>query len=121
MIISIKNAAMVGKTNVSFPFSNLKLEVATVLEKEGYVKNVVRKGKKVKKVLSLDIVYEGKVAKFADVKRISKPSQRVYCGASEIKTMRGSGLIVMSTPKGILSGKEAKQQNVGGEVMFKVF
>ncbi len=123
MIIQFKNAAMVRKPLVQVPFSNLKMEIAKTLQKEGYLKNVVKKGKKIKKVLACELSYDalGK-AKLTDVKRISKPSKRVYGRASDLKPIKqGFGLAVISTPKGILTDKEARRANVGGEILFKIW
>lgn len=123
MLIQIKNAAKVSKPSVLIPFSNVKMNIAKVLVKEGYLKNAVKRGKKVKKFLSCDIVYlEDGRAKLDDVKRISKPSRRVYRGVDEIHSIKqGRGLLVVSTPKGILTGAEAKKANVGGEALFEIW
>ncbi len=124
MLVQLKNAAKVGKTEVVFPCSNLKFEIAKVLEKAGYVKDVVKKGKKVKKFIACDIVYgaDGRQAKLKDIKRISKPSCRVYCSVADLKPSRnGFGLKVLSTPKGLLTDREAKAEKVGGELMFEIW
>ncbi|MCX6713369.1 MAG: 30S ribosomal protein S8 [Candidatus Vogelbacteria bacterium] len=123
MLIQIKNAALVGKPAVALPFSNLKHEIAKVLQKEGYLKSVVKKGKKVKKLLACDLAYgENGKAKVTDVSRVSKSSRRVYVGVKEIRSVRqGSGSMVLSTPKGIMTDKEAKLAGVGGEVLFKIW
>lgn len=123
MLIQIKNATMVKKPAVSVPFSNIKMEIAKVLQREGYIKSTVKKGKKVKKVLACDLVYSEKgESKITDVLRVSKLSRRVYIGVKELRPVRqGSGLMVISTPKGIMTDKEAKAANVGGEVLFKIW
>lgn len=123
MLTQIKNATMVKKPSVSIPFSNIKMEIAKVLQKEGYLKTAVKKGKKIKKILTCDLVYlEGNVSKVHDVARVSKTSRRVYIGVKEIRSVRqGSGLMVLSTPKGIMTDKEAREANVGGEVLFKIW
>jgi len=123
MLIQIKNAAMVGKPSVSVPFSNLKMEIAKVLQKEGYLKAVVKKGKKIKKVLACDLSYnEAGKARFTDVARVSKLSRRVYIGVKELRPVRqGTGSMILSTPKGIMTDKEAKAANQGGEVLFKIW
>lgn len=123
MIIQIKNASMVGKPSVTVPFSNIKMEIAKVLWKTGYLSSVVKKGKKVKKVLVCDVAYDvsGK-AKLNDVLRVSKPSRRVYGGVKDLRPVKqGFGICVLSTPKGILTDKEAKEQGVGGEILFKAW
>ena len=122
-IISIKNAGVVGKESIAVPFSKMKHSIAVVLNKEGFVGEVGKKGEGVKKVLTVVLLYdkEGK-PKIKDVARVSKFSKRIYIGSKEIKSVRGgTGLLVLSTPKGIMSGKEARKQNVGGEVLFKAW
>lgn len=121
-LIQIKNASRVGKEAVVVPCSNLKLEIAGLLEREGFLKNVAKKGKKVKKYLYCEIVYNGKEPKFKDVVRVSKPSKRVYVKSGEVVSVRqGYGLAVISTPKGLLTGKEARKQKVGGELLFEIW
>ncbi|KKS77358.1 MAG: 30S ribosomal protein S8 [Parcubacteria group bacterium GW2011_GWC1_43_11b] len=124
MLIAIKNGAKAGKETVIIPHSNLKYAIASLLEREGYIKNVNKRGKKVKKFIACDIVYgtDKKTAKLTDLKRISKPSCRVYCPVGEIRNVRnGFGLAVFSTPKGLLTDREARAQKVGGELMFKIW
>jgi small subunit ribosomal protein S8 len=123
MLTQIKNATMVKKPAVDFPFSNLKMGIAKILQREGYLKSVVKKGKKIKKVLACDLIYgEDGESKIHDVARVSKLSCRVYIGVKELKPIRqGNGLMILSTPKGIMTDKEAKETNVGGEVLFKIW
>lgn len=127
MITRIKNAGRAELETVVLPHSRLKEEIANVLSAGGYVGTVSKKGKTVKKSLEIGLLYGAKVEgkrmpKIMDVKRISKPSRRVYQGTSEIRTPRGNwGATFFSTPKGILIDREAKKQKVGGEVLFKIF
>jgi len=122
MLIQLKNASRAGKESVVLPGSNLKYEIAKVLEREGYLKAVARRGKKVKKYLYCELSYEGKAPKINDVKRISKPSRRVYVKASELKPVRqGFGLAVISTPAGLKTAKEARKEKVGGEILFTLW
>ncbi len=122
MIIRIKNAGEVAKDSLVLPYSKIKFEIATLLQKEGYVKSVAKKGKKVSKFLEIGLVYEGGSPKVQGVDRISKLSKRIYQKAKDIVGVRqGYGTIVLSTPKGILTDKEARKANVGGEVLFKIW
>jgi small subunit ribosomal protein S8 len=122
MLIQLKNAALVGKPSVLVPASNLKMEIAKVLLKQGFLSNVTKRGKKNRKFLACDLAYNGPVAKLTDVKRISKPSRRVYTGAAEIKSVRqGQGVMILSTPKGLLTDSEAKAAKVGGEILFTMW
>jgi small subunit ribosomal protein S8 len=122
MLISIKNGGMSGKDSVVVPSSKLKYEIALCLEKEGYIASVAKKTKKGIPVLELGLLYVDKAPKVKDVERISKQSRRVYFGVKDIHTVRNNrGLLVLSTPKGILSGREARKEQVGGEALFKVW
>lgn len=122
MIIMLKNASTAGKESVSFPYSKVKNAIAECLKKEGYVRQVSKKTKKDFPVLEIELVYINKKPKITEVERISKQSRRVYFKMKDIHSVRnGSGLLVLSTPKGILSGKEAKKEQVGGEALFRVW
>lgn len=122
MIISIKNAGNAGKEFAVVPFSDQKEHIATVLFKQGYIASYAKKGKNTIKTLDIGIAYEGKKPRVEGVARISKPSQRSYIKAADIKPIKnGYGLVVISTPKGIMSGDEAKRAQVGGEALFKIW
>ncbi len=122
MIIMIKNASLAGKESILVPFSKLKNAIAICLEKEGYVSSVSKKVRKGHPLIEMSLVYVNKEPKVKEVQRISKPSKRVYFGMKDIHSIRnGSGLLVLSTPKGILSGKEARKEQVGGEALFKIW
>ncbi len=123
MIISIKNAQARGHHTVSIPFSKLKHTIADCLVAEGYLSSVAKKVKKGKNELELGLVYtEAGKPKVMHTERISKPSRRVYFGVKDINKVRGgAGLLVLSTPKGILSGAKARKEQVGGEALFKMW
>jgi len=122
MIITIKNASLVGKQSVFIPYSKIKNAIALCLQKEGYVSSVSKKVKGGVPVLELGLIYVNDKPKITEVDRISKQSRRVYLGMKDIHSVRnGSGLLVLSTPKGILSGKEARKEQVGGEALFKMW
>ncbi|MFZ2072152.1 MAG: 30S ribosomal protein S8 [Minisyncoccia bacterium] len=122
MIIMMKNASLAGKESVAFPYSKLKNAIAECLKKEGFISSVSKKVKNGMPVLEVGLIYVDKKPKIAEVERISKQSRRVYFGMKDIHSVRnGFGLLVLSTPKGILSGKEARKEQVGGEALFKVW
>ncbi len=122
MLIVMKNGSSVGKISVTFPYSKMKQAIAECLKKEGYVSTIAKKTVKGQPLLEVGLVYADKKPKIAQVDRVSKQSRRVYFGVKDIHTVRnGSGLLVLSTPKGILSGKEARKEQVGGEVLFKIW
>jgi len=117
-ITRIKNAQARGKETVSAPYSKIKHDISEVLIKEGYVKSAVKKGKKIKKTLELELVYIDSHPRVEGVKRVSRPSRRVYMSAKELGKMgRRRGLLIVSTPKGIITSAEAFKANVGGEVL----
>ncbi len=118
----LKNAGFAGKESVSFPASKMKNAIAECLKKEGYVSQVSKKIRKGFPVLEIELVYVNKIPKIMEVERISKQSRRIYFKMKDINSIRnGSGLLVLSTPKGILSGKEARKEQVGGEALFKLW
>jgi len=122
MIIIMKNGSLAGKESVVFPYSKIKNAIGECLKKEGYVKQISKKVKQGQPVLEVELVYTDKKPKITEVERISKQSRRVYFGMKDIHSVRnGSGLLVLSTPKGILSGKEARKAQVGGEALFRVW
>lgn len=122
MIIRIKNASMTGGASTSFPASRVKESIATVLKEAGYITNITKKGKKVKKTICVDLLYKDGKPVVNGVKRISKPSKRVYKKASDIRPFRqGSGVYILSTPSGVFTDKNARENKVGGEVLFAIW
>ena len=118
----MKNGSLAGKETVFFPYSKMKQAIAECLKNEGYVNAVFKKIKKDNPVLEVELVYTDKKPKITEVERISKQSRRVYFGIKDIRSVRnGTGLLVLSTPKGILSGKAARTEQVGGEALFRVW
>jgi small subunit ribosomal protein S8 len=123
MLTRIKNAQAAKQETVIIPYSKFKMEVARALEKHFFVKNIERHGKKNKKKIEISLAYDDKKNPIIrEICRISKQSRRVYRKVNELKPVRqGHGIAVLSTPKGVLSDKEAKEQHVGGEVICEVW
>ena len=122
MLIMMKNGGLAGKESVAFPYSKMKHAIADCLKKEGFVSEVSKRVKKDQPVLEVGLIYTDKKPKITEVERISKQSRRVYYGMKEIHSVRsGSGLLVLSTPKGILTGDDARKEHVGGEVICKIW
>ena len=121
LIIRIKNANLKGKDSVSLYASNLKVAVAEALARTGYVGAVKKSDNG--KMLEIALAYKAdKSSRIENVQRISKPSRRIYKTVPEIKPFKnGFGATIFSTPKGILSDKEALKHKVGGEVMFRIW
>lgn len=123
MITRIKNAGDVKKESLVFPYSKIKFEIASVLEKEGFLKSVSKKGKKITKFIEAELVYEADgTPKVRGVERVSKLSKRMYQKAKELRPVKyGTGHLILTTPKGIMTGRDAKKENVGGEILFKIW
>lgn len=122
LINRLRNAGAVKKANVSVPFSALKYAIAEKLKAAGYVQGVEKKGKKVK---TLDVTLKYDTAGshvIHGVKRVSKPGRRMYKSVHEIGLVRyGHGDLILTTPKGVMTGKEARKEKVGGEAMFEIW
>lgn len=122
MITHMKNAGHAGKHNLVVGYSKIKHDIAEVLKEEGFVKNVEKKTKGSKHSLSIDLFVENRMPKIKGVKRHSKPSKRLYKKSSEIRGVkRGYGILVLSTPQGVMAGHKAKKAGVGGEALFSIW
>ncbi len=120
LINRIKVGNLKGKDLVVLQSSKLLFAVAEALQRSGFVKSVT-KTKSGKIEITLDYKSD-KAPKVTGVQRISKPSRRIYSGSEELKPFKnGFGTVIVSTPKGILSNKEARKDKVGGELMFKIW
>jgi small subunit ribosomal protein S8 len=112
----LKTSAGAGKENITVRYSGMKIRILKVLKNNGFVVDYTLDKDKV----MIDIVLKPGI--FTHVKRISKPGQRIYSTASHIpKPLSGYGLVVISTPKGVISGKEAKKLGLGGEVICEIW
>ena len=123
MLIRIKNAQVARKEMTSFGYSKVKWEIAKILERVGYCKAVNRKGKKNRKLIEIELLYNSSgVPKITGVRRMSSPGRRVYKGFREIYAPRsGFGISVYSTPKGILTDRDTAKEAVGGEFLFEIW
>ena len=122
MLTIIRNAQAVRKETVNVPFSNLKYEIAKVLEKEGFLKKVGKQGKKTRKKIEIILKYDSGAPVISGLKRISKPGQRIYKKRREIKRVKGGyGKTIISTSKGLMTDREARKQKLGGEVICEIW
>lgn len=122
MIIQIKNAAMAGRREVMLPYSGVKMALAQTLLKEGYITAVEKTGEAPKFQLRMTLTYQNDTPVVTNVKRKSKPGMRVYIGKHEIPmVVGGMGIAILSTPKGIMTGKEAKKLGLGGELLCEIW
>src|SRR3989344_6581233 len=121
MITRIKNTQISGQSSTVFPYSKMKFELATILQKEGFLKNVSKKGKKVTKSIEVELVYEDDRPKINGVERVSKPSRRTYVVSRDIKPVKNNlGRLIISTSRGLMTDSEARKARVGGEALFKI-
>ena len=126
MLNRIRNAQAVLKETVVIPYSNLKYEIAKILEKQGFVGKLEKKGRNSRKMFEITLKYppsgETDFSVISGLKRISKPGQRIYAGTKEIKAVRGGyGISIISTPKGLMTNKEARRKKLGGEVICEIW
>ena len=123
MLTRIRNGQMRSLNKINIPFSNFRLKILEVLKKEGYIIDFnIDNGKKKIKFLSVDLKYYEGQPVIKEIKRISKPGRRVYSKATSIpKVLNGLGLAILSTSKGVMSDTDAIKNNLGGEIICKVF
>ena len=118
----MKNANRALRDTVIVPESKLCFAIADKLSKEGFVGSVSKKTRLGRPVLEVALLSKDRAPRINEVVRISKPSRRMYMGVHDIKPIKnGKGLLVLSTPKGILTDKEARKEHVGGEVLFSIW
>jgi small subunit ribosomal protein S8 len=123
MLTRIRNAIAAKHTRVDIPGSKLKMEVARILKEEGYINNFTVKGEGIKYMIRVFLRYDTKGASsITHLSRVSRPGRRVYVGAGEIpRVLGGYGINIVSTSKGLMSGKRARKENVGGEILAEVY
>ena len=121
-ITRIRNGLMRGKNNVSVPYSKLKHDLVNVLVSEGYLKTCKKNNLGNKSIIEIELKYHNDMPVIKEIKRISKPSLRKYVGASDINIVKGGlGAYILSTNQGLMTDKDARAKNVGGEILCEVF
>ncbi len=123
LLTRIRNANQMRYNEVVVPSSNVKLAIVKILKSEGYIENYKVEKKEVQDNIIITLKYgKNKERVISGLKRISKPGLRVYAKAEEVPTvLNGLGISIVSTSKGIMTGKEAKKENLGGEVLAYVW
>ena len=123
MFSRIRNAQMRSLNYVEIPSSNFRKNILEILKNEGYIKDFfIGKSENNKMSLRINLKYYEGDPVIKEIKRISKPGRRVYSRANSLpKVMNGLGLAIISTPKGVMSDTEARKQNIGGEIICRVF
>jgi small subunit ribosomal protein S8 len=122
MLTRIRNASSARHPAVEIPASNMKKAIAEILLQEGYIKNYQLINNGVQGIIKVTLKYSGQDKAIAGLRRVSKPGLRVYAGADELPyVLRGLGIAIISTSKGVMTDKNARAQNVGGEVLAFVW
>ncbi|PIR89345.1 MAG: 30S ribosomal protein S8 [Candidatus Harrisonbacteria bacterium CG10_big_fil_rev_8_21_14_0_10_40_38] len=123
LLTKIKNAQGARKETMKVPYSNMDLKIAELLQKYGYIESVAKKGRLPKRVLEIKLKYEGKKGVITGIKFLSKPSRRIYSGYEDLRPTKlgGHSTSVISTPKGIMSFRQARREKVGGELLFEIW
>lgn len=123
MLTRIRNANQMRNKEVEIPASKIKVEIARILKEEGFIVDYKTKKNNVQDVLVLSLKYgENKERVITGLKRISKPGLRAYVKADEVpKVLNGLGIAIISTSKGVMTDKNARQQSLGGEVLAYVW
>ena len=121
-IVCLKNAAMVKKEDVVIPYSGLIFRICEILKNEGYLENFRKLEEGKKSFIKVYFKYKNKKCAFSDIKRISKPSRRIYVAKDKVPfILRGRGLALVSTSVGLLTDREARKQGLGGELLFCIW
>jgi small subunit ribosomal protein S8 len=123
MFSRIRNGQMRSLNSIDIPSSNFRKNILEILKNEGYIKGYfIEKSKSNKINLKINLKYYEGNPVIKEIKRISKPGRRIYSRANSIpRVMNGLGLAILSTPKGVMSDTEARKNNVGGEIICRVF
>lgn len=121
MFIRIKNAQKAGHPSVQVSYSKFKHEIAKALERGSKIGVVEKKGKRIGKLIEIKLLYNEKKPSISEVKLISKPSRRIYVSYKDIRPASYGGVSIISTSRGVMSGKEAKKVKLGGELIAEVW
>ena len=122
MFVKIKNASSAGHEKASISYSRVKFDIVKILEANGFVARAMRRGKKVRRSVEAHFDVNGKSPKIEGFERISRTSRRVYAGWRELRRFsRGRGIVIVSTPSGVLAHPDAIKQKVGGELLGRVW
>lgn len=123
MLTRIRNAVLVRKKDVSIPSSRMKVEIAKILKDEGYIKNFKVIDDNKQGILNILLKYgEDKKCSITGLRRVSKPGCRIFCTKDSIpKVLNGLGVVIVSTSRGILTGRRCEQEGVGGEVLCEIW
>ena len=121
-LIRLKNASRAQNDEFTAPFSKMKVELARILKEEGYIVNYEVDTTTKFPIIKVTAKYVDGTPALTDLKRVSRPGRRHYVGAGEVpRVLNGLGISILSTPRGVMTGVQAKRENVGGEFLAKVW
>ena len=122
LLTRIRNAIEANKNEILVPTSKLKVQVVEVLKKNDYVADFEVIDGKPRGMLKVTINEPGTIAKINEISKVSKPGRRVYSAAEDLPVVKsGRGMVIVSTSKGLMTGREAKKNRLGGEILVKVW
>ncbi len=122
LLTRIRNAIMVNKNEILVPTSKLKVQVVEVLKKNGYISDYEISDDEPRGILKVTINEVGSQAKINEITKVSKPGRRIYSAAEDLPTVKsGRGMVIVSTSKGLMTGREAKKNRLGGEILVRVW
>lgn len=122
LLTRIRNAQHAKKSSVKLPYSTMDMAIADILAANGFVLSAAKKGRAPKRIIEVELKYDGEKGAISDVKFLSVPSRRLYAGYEDLRPVRqGFGLAIVSTSKGIMTSKDARKQKVGGQLLFEIW
>jgi small subunit ribosomal protein S8 len=126
MLARIRNALMAGKASVDVPKSKIKIEIARILHEEGYIEGYTVGDEAPVPMIHVELKYYGprrlRRPVISNMTRVSKPGRRVYRGSTDLpRVLSGTGIAIMTTPRGVMTAAQAKRERVGGEVLCYVW
>ncbi len=122
LLTKIHNAQRAKKASVKVPYSTMDMAVAEVLAARGFVLSAAKKGRAPKRIIEVELKYEGETGAISGIKFLSVPSRRLYAGYKEMRPVRqGFGVAVVSTPSGIMTSSQARKSKIGGQLLFEIW
>lgn len=122
MLTRIRNAQLARHESARIPYSDLRWRIAELLEKEGYLVKAEKKGRaKDRRIIEIGLKYEDGMPVARELKRVSKPGRRLYAKKTELFSRHSGRRIIVSTPAGIMTDKQARKAGLGGEVLFEIW
>lgn len=122
LLTKIHNAQRAKKVSVKVPYSTMDMAIAEILAARGFVLSAAKKGRAPKRIIEVELKYDGDKGAISAVKFLSVPSRRLYAGYKELRPVRqGFGIAILSTPQGVMTAQDARKQKVGGQLLFEIW